>query len=188
MSDENIKKQLRQIVVEMTKPKAWFVPLSFLIRLFQWKWWQGQSWFNVPSHSRVRFYDLKHQVWWIYEAGGTSVKLVGPYVMDKTKVVRQYEFYITREAKISLIRKINESIGKPYGFLQLVGLGLVKLLAPFSIKISNPFADGNKTEVCVEAVYWVLWEREDFRAVLSKYKPDTIDLCDLMEILKELEL
>lgn len=189
MADSGVKKLRRQIIVEMTKPKGKLFPLlSWLIRLLQWKWWRGQSWFKVPSHARVRFFDSKHQVWWVYEASGTKVKLIGyDRAMTVAKVTATYEFYITPEAKKQLVININKSIDKPYGKLQLVGLGIVRLLRLFAIKISNPFSDGKKTEVCVETVYWVLWEEESFRSILSRYEPDTLDLCDLIAILEELK-
>lgn len=189
MSD-GIKKDLRQIIVEMTIPKRKFFPiLSWLIRFSQWKWSAGQEWSNVPSHSRIRFFDLKHEVWWVYEASGSSVKLVGyDSVMKNTQAIKTYEYYIPPQTKKILVKNINKSIGTGYGYMQLLGLGIVRIFRAIGFKISNPFADGKKTEVCVETVYWVLWDNQDFQSVLSKYNPDTLDLCDLTNILEELKL
>ena len=192
MSVDGVTKPKRQIIVEMTIPKGKFLPIiSWLIRLAQWKWLRGQKWKEVPSHVRIKFFDRKHEVWWVYEASQSSLKLIGhDYVSSVTKVVKQYEHYITPEVKHKMVVKMNKESGKPYGKLQLVGLAIVKFFRAFGARIKNPFANKNKQEVCSEAVYWVLGEDECFKKALSKYDPDTIDLCDIieaMELMKDKE-
>jgi hypothetical protein len=184
---EEIKKQKRQIIVEFTVPKNKSLPiLSWIIRLFQWKFWRGQKFGEVASHTRIKFFDLKHQVWWQYEASQTKVRLIGDYGANITKVVKQYELYVDPEIKKQMIININHNVGKSYGFKQLIGLIFVVIFKRFGLIISNPLADGNKRQVCTEAIYWVLYDNPDFRQKLDQYKPDSLDLCDIIEVLEEI--
>lgn len=186
MTDSEVGTEVRQIYIEMTKPSSWFAPLSILIRLLQWKWWTKQKWRDVPSHTRVKFFDKYHGVWWIYEASGSQLKYLGDNkYTPKVDIVAQYEFYITRDSKKRAVVWVNQTTGMKYGKLQLVGLGLVKLFKYFGFKISNPFADGVKRAVCTETVFRFLEHFDAFQEKLAQYEPDSVDLCDIMDILEE---
>lgn len=186
MSDKDVNTELRQIYIEMTKPKSWFSPLSWVIRFFQWKWWKNDKWKNVPSHTRIKFFDKYHGVWWIYEASGSAVKYIGDnQFAQKVHVVKTYEIYVPREIKKKGVVFVNQTTNMPYGKMQLIGLGLVKLANAFGLKISNPFADGIKRMVCAEAVLRFCEHIPGFKDKLDQYKPDSVDLCDIMDIFEE---
>ena len=66
-------------------------------------------------------------------------------------IVKEYMYEVTDQAKIKdLLTFVYNQSGTPYGWVQLVGMGLVKLAAFFGKKIKNPLADKKKTMVCSE--------------------------------------
>lgn len=184
MDNENIKKIFRQMIVEFTIPNNPLNLFSYVIRFFQWKWWKGQDWSEVPSHVRIRFFDRKHEIWWVYEAAQTRIGLFGWEVLQyKTKVLRRYEYYVSPETKSKYLKWMAANAGKPYGFLSLIGLLIMKILRLVNIKISNPFADGDSSQVCVEAIFRLMEQNEDFNELVKSYKPDNLDLYDMIKIM-----
>lgn len=194
MSEDMMKPQqdaekalnLRQLIVEFTIPKSGFKPLSWLIRLISWEWWKGVEWVNVPSHVRIRFFDKKHQVWWVYEASGSMLKFIGyDYISGQTKVIKEYPIWVDADTKLQFIRHVNKNTGKPYGKLQLIGLGVVKFMKVFGVRVKNPLADGGKTQICTEAISLLLVNQAKFKTILSRYELDSIDLIDLNKAMEE---
>ena len=160
--------------------------ISWIIRLTQWKLSVGQEWNKVPSHVRIKFFDKKHDLWWIYEASQSSVKFHGDNQWTPlVHIVKSYEIYVDPEIKKELVHYMGTSTGKPYGRIQLVGLALVNFMKVFRRKIKNPFSDRDKTEVCAEAVYNILNKIPSFKPILTQYDPDTLDLCDIMDIMTQ---
>lgn len=139
-----------------------------------------------PTHVRIKFYDNVHDLWWNYEASQTSIKFLGdnPYI-SKPKIVKMYELYVFDEVKKSLVKYLGRNTNKPYGLIQFFGLVWVNFLKLFKIRVANPFKFGEKTEVSAEALYTVLAKIPHFQPIIAQYDPDTIDLCDIMDILQK---
>lgn len=186
------KNSLKQLIVEFTIPKGKFKPFSWAIRFFQWKWWTEQKWSDVPSHVRIRFYDKKHSVWWVYEASRLSVRLVGyDYLLLHNDVIKDYNVYLLNNEKHEFIKFVNNTSGLPYSMGQIFGLLFVKIMKLITfqkIKMSNPLSDGTKAEVCVSAVKNALQNTPRFRAVTEKWKSDDMDLCDTIKMMEELNV
>lgn len=67
------------------------------------------------------------------------------------EIIKEYVFEV-KDPKITkeILTFIYSVSGSPYGWIQIFGMGLVKLAAYFGKKIKNPLADGNRTMVCSE--------------------------------------
>ena len=66
-------------------------------------------------------------------------------------IVKEYMYEVKDSAKIKdMLTFVYDQSGTPYGWIQLVGMGLVKLAAFFGKTIKNPLADKKKTMVCSE--------------------------------------
>ena len=172
---------MNEIYIEFTHPKS-FNPVSSFIRLLE----GGKNYKNTPSHVVLRFLDQKHGVWWIYQAHGLSLQLVGSeQFFAHNVIIKSFRKLISDDAKHKLIVYVNRVSGKSYGFLNLLGLGIRRVLRIFGVKISNPFADGEKSEVCTEAIYTALRDNVPFYEALKTKKSDDVDLIELMEVLED---
>lgn len=66
-------------------------------------------------------------------------------------IIKEYTYEVTDPTKIKdALVFMFEMSGKPYGWIQLVGMGLVKIANFFGKKVKNPLADKDKTMVCSE--------------------------------------
>lgn len=184
-----------ELIYEFTRPRGHLFPvLSWLIRLFQWKWWEGQKWAAVPSHCRIRYFDPAHDVYWVYEAAGSSVRLVGyPWALDHTRVVKTVKLNITQEDMNSFIQRVNQVAGTSYGRLQLIGYIFILPFKCFNIRLRNPFQSGKFTQVCAEVIFESLKSNAKFKEVVNRYivdnrlHRDTVDINDCMKILEVLK-
>ncbi|MDX1472508.1 MAG: hypothetical protein R3213_13500 [Flavobacteriaceae bacterium] len=173
---------MKEIFIDFTIPNNHFFPIvSWIIRILQWK--RGLRFRDVPSHVRYRWFDKYHEVWWVYEASKTSVHMSGQSQFNNQKVLKTYKYEISPETKKDFVRYVNENVNKSYGFLQLIGLIFVVVFKRVGLKVSNPFADGNYTEVCVETVARGLKDVISKSKVFKNVKFDSIDLCDLMNLI-----
>lgn len=128
-----------KVVIEFTSPKKWFQPFACVIRCIER---------TRYSHVRLRWQSTTGEEL-VYEASGSSVKLIGRYAepLYPVNVHHSYEFALDRQQYRKLISMFKYA-GVQYGILQIVGIGLARL---FGLR-KNPFADGQYTQVCSELV------------------------------------
>lgn len=113
------------------------------------------------SHAYLKYYDpfLDRNI--IYEANGLSVDLISESRFLKDNIVIQ-EFRIElgdEELKKEVLRHAFDTIESKYSFIQLLGIGIVKIFKNFGRTISNPFDDTNRTGyICSEVVAEILKE------------------------------
>lgn len=127
--------------IGFSTPRSWFKPLSWLIY-----WVEG-----IPfSHCYVRIPSKTYFRDVVYQAKGMTVHFMGSKRFIKTqKVVCEYHIKLSEEQKIRLMQFCMDEAGEGYGVMQLIGIGLVRLIALFGTKVKNPFHDGM---ICSEPV------------------------------------
>lgn len=136
---------MRAVWIEFTSPAKWFVPYSWLIRLFER---------TRYSHVRIRF-----QTGWfttfIFEAAGSAVRLLGQYGIKQNpvKIHHSYILYLTHEQYQELM-KLTRYAGVKYGVFQAIGIGVQRLLG---LK-RNPWADKHYSFICSELVAYFLFD------------------------------
>jgi hypothetical protein len=134
---------MEKIVVGFSRHKG-FAPLSWLIMAVE----------RTPfSHVYLSFYSNSLDRRLIYHATGSGVHFISQQRFEAKNVVVSFsELPISAEGKTAMLRWCVDQAGKPYGKLQIVGLGLKRLAAFFGFKIKNPFPNGEYADVCSEAV------------------------------------
>ena len=86
-----------------------------------------------------------------YQATGHGVNFCGtPMLEAHHEIMHITKFQISDEAFDSCMDYCIDNSDKPYSCMHIIGLGLVRLFSLFHIKISNPFRDGETSQVCVE--------------------------------------
>lgn len=151
------------ITIGFSKHKG-FAPLSWLIMLCE-----GTKFSH--AYIKVRSKSLNRDL--IYQATGSGVHFIGLSLFEQSaQVIEEYQIDISPEKQTKLLQWCVDNAGKPYGKLQIIGIGLIRLLKPFGIKIKNPFSNGNAAYVCCELVVAAL---ED----VGFSGPDELDQVDL---------
>jgi hypothetical protein len=88
-----------------------------------------------------------------YEAVGTGVRFLGAIQFEEHHViVKRHTLYMTEKQHQELMRYCILTAGKEYGSLQILGMGLARLLGLGS----NPTSDGTRTLVCSELIGYIL--------------------------------
>jgi hypothetical protein len=130
----------RLVLVQFTRPKKWFQPISWAIRKFQK---------TEYSHVRISWMAMK-TVPVVYEASGSSLKFIGPMAAkdNPVHIAHQYNINLSIEQYRELVRTCMTYANIEYGKKQLVGMGITRI---FGLK-KNPLADGKKSQVCSEVV------------------------------------
>lgn len=131
------------ITVGFSRHKG-FAPLSWLIMLCER---------TNFSHAYIRLHSESLDRDLIYQATGAGVNFVGSVMFDQTaQVVEEYKIEISEDARKKLLQWCVDNAGKPYGRMQILGLGLVRLAKLVGIRMKNPFPNGNGAYVCCELV------------------------------------
>lgn len=138
------------IKVLLTRPKGFFKPISWLIRLCE----------NTPfSHVCLSWDSHSLQRSLVYEAVGSGVRFLGSkQFLNHVDVVKSFYFPVGEDAKRVMIQFCVDQSGSSYSKCHLIGLGLMRLAKLFGKRIANPFKDGEYSQVCVEAIVRALKE------------------------------
>lgn len=129
------------ILIGFSRPTAKFDILADLIRLVEG---------GTPySHVFIAWKSESLDRLLIYEARGGGVNFTNIRSFYKhNEVVASYSITeLSDEVKKDIIRFCVDNARTEYGFLQVLGIGLVRLAAKVGIKIQNPFKGGN---ICSE--------------------------------------
>jgi len=131
------------IIIGFSTAKAKNAPIAVAIRAVE----------RTPySHVYLKFYSASIDRWLIYHASHTNVHFNNIETFnEENKILEEYEMFSTPEDRREALQLCVDRVGLPYGRRQLIGMAYVRLVkAWFGRKISNPFADGKRTQVCSE--------------------------------------
>lgn len=134
---------MREIFIAESKSKKKFAIGSWLIRLCE---------DTKGSHVFV-YWFRKNGGRIAYQATGHGVNFCGNYALDKDhEIIQVRRVEIADSDYEAFLDWCIDNCGKAYSKLHLLGVGIMRLAALFSVKIKNPFADGEYSQVCVETV------------------------------------
>lgn len=140
---------MAQIIMGFSRHKG-FAPLSWLIMLCER---------TNFSHAYVKLYSASLDRTLIYQATGSGVNFVGSVLFEESaQVVEEYPIEVSDGARTRLLQRCVDNAGKPYGRLQMVGLGVIRVAKLFGIRMKNPFPNGDGKYVCCELVVDALEE------------------------------
>jgi len=119
------------IIIGFSRPKGFFKPFSWLIRLATW---------SSISHAYIRFNSRDFDQNVVYQASGLAVNLVSQEFFDKKEIVcKEFIIPINLKTKEKTLKNAARNLGKPYSVVQIVGFGFVLMAGIFGLKIRNPF-------------------------------------------------
>lgn len=132
------------IVVGFSTTRKW-KPLSWAIKLVE----------KTPySHTYLRFSSSNLDRDFIYQASDDSLNFMNMQTFShKNIIIEEFVIPVTAEEKRAIMQYCIDKNGVPYGMLQIVGMGIVRLTKLwFGRSIHNPFRGDDKTQVCLELV------------------------------------
>jgi hypothetical protein len=133
---------MRKIFLAESKSKKKFAIGSWFIRLCE---------HTKGSHVFI-YWPRKNGQLISYQATGHGVNFCGALVLkEEHEIVDRLELDIEDQKYEDLLTWAIDNCGKNYSRMHLVGLGLMRLASLFKLKIKNYFADGDYSQVCVEA-------------------------------------
>ena len=149
------------IVIGFSKPKKWFEPFSWLIRLGTW---------SPFSHAYVKYYNSYVCRWEVFQASGLKVNFIGQAMFDSEEdIYAEFEIPISAATKLSVIQFAIDNVGSSYAVGQIFGFPLVWFMSFFGKKIRNPFYNGSNY-FCSELVTDVL---KEIKSVGDQMDPGT---------------
>mgnify|MGYP001571962652 CR=1 FL=1 len=152
------------ITVGFSRHKG-FAPISWIIMLCE----------HTPfSHAYIKVRSESLDRTLVYQATGSGVHFIGSAMFEESaQVIEEYEMPMPSEDRKKLLQWCVDNAGKPYGRLQVIGIGLIRLAKLFGLRISNPFSNGNKAYICCELVTAALEHT-------GMAGPDDLDQVDLI--------
>ena len=129
------------------------------------------------SHTFCMFFSESLNRWLVYHATSDGVYFVGlEEFLKHNEIIKQKEVILTETERIMALRFCIDNSGKPYGYTQLLGIGVIKIAAKINIQIvENPFADGSTTFVCTETMLRML-------VLIGKTKATNFDTISLKQL------
>lgn len=135
---------MQQITIGFSKSSATFPIFSWLIILTQ----------KTPySHVYVKYNDPDLNRVMYYQASHTVVNYMSEAVfLAQETVVQEFTFSVSDESFIAMEQFAADNAGKPYGTLEIIGLGVVQLASLFNIKMHNPLREAGSTWICDQLI------------------------------------
>jgi hypothetical protein len=136
-----------QLIVGFSRPKKGTV-ISAAI-----EWVEGTDF----DHTYIRVYSASLDRWLVYHASRTNLHFSNwTDIQKKNVIVEEYPIPVTPEQKVRILQHCIDVVDRPYGFLQLIGMGWVRVCQKAGWRVKNPWRDGERTQVCSELVGHVL--------------------------------
>ena len=137
---------MEKIIIGFSRPKAFFEPFSWLIRLAYW---------SPISHVYIRFELNGMPV--VFQASGLKINLVSDVLFDSVEdIYKEFTLPIAEDKKKALIHFAINQLGKPYNVLGIFGMALVRIGQLLGIKINSPFPYNGSSDFCSELVAHIL--------------------------------
>lgn len=99
--------------------------------------------------------------------------------------VEEYQLQISEQQFLTMLQFCFDKAGKPYGLLDVVGLGISKILYKLGLKKKNPFFEGDATYFCSQLVAQCL---DNIDPTDFQLDADDISPGDLRNLLQQLKI
>jgi hypothetical protein len=131
---------MKQITIGFSRACTAFPIFSWLIMAVQ----------RTPySHVYLKYQDDFLGQTMYYQASHTLVNSMSePVFLSQETPVYEFTFNISDDSFLKCMQFAANQAGKPYGVLEILGLGCVELALAVGIKIQNPLRDAGTTWVC----------------------------------------
>lgn len=134
---------MTKITIGFSKPKSFKIHAWLIMKI-------DNSSFD---HAYLKFHSINLNRDIIYQAIGKGVEFIGSTLFDvNSQPIEEYSLDVEDDNYLKLMQFCVDNAGISYGFLQVIGAGIVKIMSKFGKTIENPFYDGTDTEFCSEVV------------------------------------
>lgn len=137
------------------------------------------------DHAYIRFNldQIERNI--VFQSIAIGVQLVSESEFEeRCTPVEEYQLQISEQQFIIMLQFCFDKAGKPYGILDVLGLGIAKILYKLGLKEKNPFFEGDSTYFCSQLVAQCLdaIDPSDFQLNADNISPE--DLRNLLQQLK----
>jgi hypothetical protein len=131
---------MRQITIGFSRSCTTFPIFSWAIMACQ----------RTPySHVYLKYQDTYLNQTMYYQASHTLVNSMSESVfLSQELPIYEFTFNVSDSSFLACMQFAANQAGKPYGVLEICGLGLVELASAVGIKSTNPFKDSGETWIC----------------------------------------
>jgi hypothetical protein len=139
---------MKKIIIGFSRPKGFFEPFSWLIRIAYW---------SSYSHAYVRFdlKDVKESV--VLQASGLKVNLILAENFDAVEdIYKEFELPISPKNLAALKKFGIGQLGKPYSIKGIFGMAVVRIGQILGIKLNNPFQYDKESDFCSELTSYIV--------------------------------
>lgn len=120
--------------------------------------WLIMTGYQIPfDHVYIRF-ESSYNRELIFQASGSVVNIVGEQFYVEYEPVYEFEIMMSDKNMLAMTQFAIDNVGKSYGFMLAIGLGIVRVMQLMGININNPFGGNLNTFVCSELAAYVLEE------------------------------
>jgi hypothetical protein len=132
------------------------------------------------DHAYLKFHSASLNRDIIYQAVGKGVEFVGSALwLSTTQPVEEYQFTLDDATYTSMMQFCVDNAGVSYGFLGVLGAGMVDIAGKFGKQINNPFVKKGtlSTEFCSEIIARVLGiaDPSQFNLNAANVTPNTLN-------------
>lgn len=132
---------MKEIFACTSRSKKSFPIMSWIIRFFE-----GTD----GSHALI-YWHRKSGKKIAYQSTGHGVNFCGTHMLEANhEILHTAKFKVTDEGYDALLDFCIDNSDKPYSVKSIIGLAMMRACSYFNIIISNPFKDGDYSQVCVE--------------------------------------
>lgn len=163
---------MSKFIVGFSKPKKWKLG-SWLIR---------KAYKTDYSHVYIKMWSEKYSRYIVYQASHTLVNFMSTAIFEQEAIViKEFQLQITDDSKTKIMQFAIDNAGKPYGFLNLLGLGIKRGCELLGLTGRNFLSDQKHSYVCSELIAQIL---KEFHSLGQEIKDsETITPKDIYEIL-----
>lgn len=166
---------MKQITIGFSRASTAFPIFSWLIMAVQ----------KTPySHAYLKYTDEYLGQTMYYQASHSLVNYMSAATfLAQETVVQEFDFQVSDESFLAIMKFGADQAGKPYGTLEILGLALVEIAMLFGIKMNNPVRDEGTTFICDQLVAALL---ENCEGVVLPDKIDNMMPKDVFNMVKNL--
>lgn len=164
---------MNKVVIGFSKPLK-FKPFAELIKLA----------FGTPyDHVYIKFQSNFFSRDLIYQASKLMVNFMGiKTFLEENIIIKEFEIELSDEQMQALIGFSIDNACKPYGMLEALGLGIVRLCEIFGKKIKNPYGGGTQNYVCSVLAAYVLQNFTSVKMIYDYQDMSPKDVWDFLEM------
>ena len=138
------------------------------------------------DHAYIRFNldEVERNI--VFQSIAVGVQLVSEYEFNGLCFpVEEYELEISESQFLTFLQFCFDKCGKPYGLLDVIGMGISKFLCKLGIKKRNPFYEGDANYFCSQIIAQCL---DDIDPTDFKLDADNTSPMDLRNLLQQLKI